>query len=391
MTTSPLLLNELKTFLESYQESKNSFHVFAGFDGFIDKIQKPVLKKEGDTSLFFETIEDFANHLISLKGKSGQVEVVTKKVKSGGNAPILCNALGKLGINSICAGAMGSPEIHPVFSGIHANSKLISILNPGESDALEFTDGKIILSDLEVFDRYDWKCIKAHVNPDEIKKYVENCQLLAFVDWVNLPHASDIWEGFLHDIIKPLKKNDFHFLFDLCDPTRKTVQQIDEILDIMSSFSPYGNVTLGLNENETYKIWMALNGFNLKTNPMKIDLPPLKVAAQSIYNTMSISALLVHPVDRTIVITKKERIEMEGRVVKAPVVLTGGGDNLNAGFCLGLLLGFEMPLCMLLGMAASGSYVQNGVSPDVNDLIAYIKHWSEELVEATHPAAEMPK
>src|SRR5688572_28661871 len=49
-----------------------------------------------------------------------------------------------------------------------------------------------------------------------------------------------------------------------------------------------------------------------------------------------------------------------------PKVLTGGGDNLN-GYCLGLLFGFSLQQCILLGMAVSGAYIQNGTSPDIKE------------------------
>lgn len=72
---------------------------------------------------------------------------------------------------------------------------------------------------------------------------------------------------------------------------------------------------------------------------------------------------------------KQSVIELLGHVVAHPKVLTGGGDNLNAGYCLGLLAGFEVHYCMLLAMAASGAYVQNGESPDMSAIIEFIDKW----------------
>ncbi len=46
---------------------------------------------------------------------------------------------------------------------------------------------------------------------------------------------------------------------------------------------------------------------------------------------------------------------------------------------MGLLAGYEAHQCMLLGMATSGAYIQNGVSPSPDDLIAYIEQWAEKL------------
>jgi hypothetical protein len=199
------------------------------------------------------------------------------------------------------------------------------------------------------------------------------------VDWVNLPHASDIWEGILQDVVKPSGRRDFLFLFDLCDPSKKTTEEIDEVLDLMSCFSPYGKVTLGLNENETLKIWAAINGVDLNLMDPKNKIPPVRVAGDYVHKAMNIDYLLVHPIDRTILYHQHETFEMEGRLVLNPKVLTGGGDNLNAGYCLGLLYDLSLPHCLLLGMAASGAYIQNGISPDMNDLLQYIRTWMDDL------------
>ena len=152
-------------------------------------------------------------------------------------------------------------------------------------------------------------------------------------------------------------------------PQKKTTQEIDEILDVIGCFSSYGKVTLGLNENETLRIWTALNG------RVATEQPSIEVAGDYLYKMMNIDCLLVHPVDRTIAFHQSEIFDLPGRFVTKPKVLTGGVDNLNAGYCLGLLAGFSLPQCILLGMAASGAYVENGVSPDKNDLIRYIDTW----------------
>ncbi len=257
---------------------------------------------------------------------------------------------------------------------MNSKCEVISVLDAGESDAIEFEDGKMIFSELSVFDHYNWQHIINTVGIEKLRKVIMDCDLLAFVDWVNLPHASDIWEGVLNDIIKPSGKEDFLFLFDLCDPSKKTPEEIDEVLDLMSCFSAYGKVTLGLNENETLKIWAAINGREEKNK-----MPPVEEAGDLLYKAMKIDCLLVHPIDRTIVYHQDKTLALHGRLVTEPKVLTGGGDNLNAGYCLGLLSGFSLPQCMLLGMATSGVYIQNGASPEITDIIDYLSIWIEDL------------
>ncbi len=373
------LLGELQQYMEACLLSPSGKKVFVGFDGFVDRIMKAVKQQQNFSTIYFKTIGEFASRINSVSGKSGQIELVTERIKLGGNAPILSNTLGKLGIKSYCAGSLGYPEQHSIFSEMDKTCELISLINPGESSAIEFEDGKIILSELSAFKAYDWKFISATHGIEKIRKPVLDSNIVAFVDWVNLPYSSEIWKGVFEDIIQPSGRKDFLFLFDLCDPSKKTTEQIDEILDIISCFSAYGSVTLGLNENETIKIWCAINGIDVDKPEDRKKIPGVNHAGDSLYKAMNIDCLLVHPVDRTIAFRKHETIELMGRLVTEPKVLTGGGDNLNAGYCLGLLNGLSIQHCMLLGMATSGAYIQNGVSPDLKSIMEYIKFWIEEL------------
>lgn len=83
--------------------------------------------------------------------------------------------------------------------------------------------------------------------------------------------------------------------------------------------------------------------------------------------------------------------QQKGKVIRAPKITTGGGDNFNAGFCFGTLLGFEIADSALLGMAVSGYYVKNGRSPSAAELREYLSEWktngSTELAEYGHGSA----
>jgi len=384
------LLYELRQQVVSLSHTKLNKKAFIGFDGFVDNLKKAVKERQNYSTVYFKTIQEFTQRLSKAIGKSGQVEMVCERIKTGGNAPILANTLALLGIENYCVGSMGYPNLHPVFQTLHKDCHPISVLEPGKSDALEFEDGKLIFSELSVFDVYDWKFIRDTIGIEKIQQMVAGSNLLAFVDWANLQHASDIWDGLLHDAIKPSGRKDFYFLFDLCDPSKKTCTQIDEVLDLISSFSPYGKVTLGLNENETLKIWCALHGVDF-ANPMeKEKIPMVNVAGEMLYKSMNIDCLLVHPVDRTIVYRPYQTIELMGRYITQPKVLTGGGDNLNAGYCLGLLSELSIEYCMLLGMAASGAYIDSGKNPDMNDLLKYLDVWIYDLeqVKESKPVHE---
>jgi hypothetical protein len=371
------LLRRLSDVLPTIPDKIKGKYAFTGFDGFVDTLQRAVRKRQGSQLESFTTIHQFADHLQTLSGKSGQVEVVTKKTKMGGNAPILANALTKLDVQSICVGAMGSPVLDSHFSVLPSSCELISLLPPGISTAIEFSDGKLILSDFSAFNEYTWSFVKNHKEYKRSRKKLSECVLFALVDWTNLLHASDLWQGFLDDEIKSATKRDRIFFFDLCDPSRKSKEEVKQVLRIISSFSQHGQVVLGLNENEATKVWQAIQ--EPTTQPALI-MPSLHEIGSTIQQFIRIDIVLIHPRDRSLAVKGNgEIIELQGHVVLEPAVLTGGGDNLNAGFCTGLLACLSIEESMLLGMATSGSYVKNGASPTFVELQEYITAWIAEL------------
>lgn len=367
-------LTELDQKLAEWIRHPQPRHVVAGFDGFVDSIRKAVRRKDETGTHYYDKIGDFADRIAGAAGKSSQIEMQVMQTKMGGNAPILSNALGALGIRSTCIGSMGLPDRHAVFSSISNQCQTVSVASPGESDAVEFSDGKLIFSDLGNLEMYDWNHVRKTVGLDKLKTIFNGSDFIALVDWANLHHATDLWEGLLNDVIKPSGRRNFMFLFDLCDPSKKPAQALDDILDIISSYSFYGSVTLGINENEAITSWHELTGSSGDNS--------LHNVGKFIHCATTIDCLLIHPLDRSMMFHKNEFFEIPGRFVKNPKLQTGGGDNLNAGYILGRLAGFTLQESMVLGMAASGFYVQEGRSASVADLQKYIRQWKHELQEA---------
>lgn len=341
-----------------------------GFDGYIDLIQKVVRSSEKESKQYFCGLGEMGNHIAAAAGKSAQLEICTVTKKAGGNGPIMANCLAHLGIQNHCIGTMGRPTIHESFSHIHSNCNLISVGEPGITNALEFEDGKLMLSELSTFHTLDWTYILDLQGAALIDQYLSESDLIAMVDWANLPLCTQLWKQ-MHQHIRRAGFSDKIYFFDLCDPSKKTPDEISTVLGVISAFRQLGTVILGLNENEAMKVHQVLEPAN---GPIS-DALGLDTITQNIFNAMDIDLLLIHPNDRTVIVTKDGVRTFKGHIVQAPKVLTGGGDNLNAGFCFGLLNLFSIEESAILGMATSGAYIQNGNSPTVADLITYLNHF----------------
>jgi len=371
-----------KNFLESalqklsaVKEEDLSKNTFVGLDGYVDLIQRAVKSQTTKGPEYFETIADFALHLGKAAGKSGQVELVTQEKKLGGNAPIMAHSLGSLGFETACIGNFGEQSIIDVFQDINEKVELLSIGEPAMTNALEFHDGKLILSEVGPFKIQDWAYIKDKAKIENLIQKVDESVLIALVDWCNLPYSTESWKGILHDVLPKTTTKDRYFFFDIADPSRRSDDEIKEALDTIGQYRAFGKVTLGLNENETEKLYSCLVRMN---NENEVDRFDLIDKGKYIFEHISVWNLLVHPTNRSISIQKDSVIELYGRVVEKPKISTGGGDNFNAGYCLGQMLGYDLEECMVTGMANSGAYVQNGQSANIDNLKVYIQNWISE-------------
>lgn len=337
-----------------------------GFDGYIDQIKKVVKKREGASFEAFPSIAAFSERLAFAAGKSAQLELVTQEVKLGGNGPIMANALATLGFDTTCIGTLGDPDIHPLFVDLPA--QLFSVGPPAETLALEFGDGKLILSDVKAFDDLGWERLQEKIGLDQLESLFRENKLLALVDWSNLPLANDLLTGILIHLMPKLEDKPYTFFFDLADPTAKPPADIKEIVKTIGRFSGFGQVTLGVNENEAIFLYQI----HFPDRPIPADL---KLLGRSLFDQLKLDQLVIHPLDRALLITKAGAIEQMGKVVKEPKIQTGAGDNLNAGYCLGLTLGVSESACLVAGIANSGAYVSYGHSPNVSELQEYLKGW----------------
>lgn len=343
-----------------YEKNLESCRAVLGFDGYIDELFRVVEKGDSRSGYsFYKDIPSFATRIGAAAGKSADLEIVSTDIKLGGNAPIMANALAALGIDTACMGAMGYPEIHPVFAEMAERLQCISVCQPAYTSALEFTDGKVMLANVKPLEKLNWEGLKTILGIDFLREQFAAADLIALVNWSGVVGAEDMWEGILEEVLPETGKKERSFFFDLADPSKKSKEEICAVMELMSKFSAFGSVVLGLNENEALKVYAALE--KETTDLVKI--------AQYLRTRLGICAVVLHPIDRCVVAAKDGVFTKFGTVVENPRISTGGGDNFNAGFCLGRLLGMPLGECAVLGMRTSGWYVAHGYSPSLGQLM----------------------
>ena len=339
---------------------------FLGFDACIDNIVRVVMdRSENDGTDFFSDSNQLGEFLLKLDNKSCGLELQTKLSKIGGNMVITANSLGNLGIHVECVGTFGMPDILPVFRTMSANCTLHTIADTITATALEFVNSKVIMFDPGPYNNLTWEGIKDIIGVEKIREMLSGKQLISFVNWSEIENSSQIWKGILDEILPEadFKGSRPFFFTDFSDCSRKSKEEIRTALDLLGRFRNYFRVNLSLNQNEAALIARAMDLHNQVSDNEFI---------KALFRLCNTDVLIIHRVNDAIAYNGKNFEQCETFYCKDPKILTGGGDNFNAGYCYSLFKDFNLFQSLLVSNAVSGSYVKTGFSPDVEHLIKFL-------------------
>ncbi len=365
---------------DSVQILQDSISV-VGFDGYIDKVVLVRQERSGDTEYadqgdsYFKTLREFAAYLSNKDGFSCSIEMETTVEKIGGNMPIAGHALGCLGVQTHCIGALGSyPEVAPIFYNMSSNCKLYPIVNPGWCVAMQFSNGKVMMYDNQEINNLKFTTIVDCLSLSSLINIFERSQLIGLFNWSELKNAQDIWQGLITHVFPALTKNNARkIMIDISDCSGRDNSKVYEMLSYIRQISEMIATIVSVNENEARMLACILDindscmDENDKDGYYERIIVDLKKA-------VGCTIFIIHLIDRSISVDNNNQSTMvKHRFIKNPTLQIGGGDNYNAGVCAGLLCGFSISDCMVIGGAVGSYYVENGNSPNLFQLVRYLE------------------
>lgn len=343
------------------KEEKEYLNILCGFDGFVDYIVCPVKAEETEGSVYFETIEEFGRYLVSKAGKSCSLKLDTKQCRMGGNAPVFSAAAALMGEKVTCIGALGDNGFHTAFEKLAEYGNFFSIAEPGQSTALEFRDGKILLAQNSDLDRVDYERVAERIGEDRLSAYIRKADLIALLNWSELSNATNLWKGILENCFLDIRPEDGkRILVDLCDCSARTGEQLEEMFCLLQRFAQYGEVLLTLNENEAD---VLRKHFGIEQQE------PLRLI-RSLYEKMNIQHLVVHAIGYACGINQDECEYVPSQAVERPVISTGAGDHFNSGLAVTWGRGMCLKAALEIANAVTCFYVSKGVGPTEDDLMS---------------------
>ncbi|MCC7408237.1 MAG: carbohydrate kinase family protein [Phycisphaeraceae bacterium] len=362
--------------LRALEPVLNEHPAVVGFDGFIDSIIR-VVDKRHDAERFdpIPSIAGLGQRILGAAGMSCNIELVVTRQKLGGNGPIMAAALAEAGLPTSYVGALGYPEVHPVFADFAKRADCLSIAEAAYTDALEFSDGKLMLGKLQTLGDVNWQRLKQADHDGWLNKTFGRSSLIAMVNWTMLPHMDTIWKHLAGDLLPSLpqpKHGRRKIFIDLADPEKRTRDDLAAALRQCASFQPWADVVLGVNFKESDQVARTLN---LTTVASERDTAGLRSLAQRILETLRIAAVVIHPRHGAAgAVTRNGKVDtawFDGPFIEHPKLSTGAGDNFNAGFCLGLLAELDLEAALCVGTATSGYYVRQAGSPTLRQLTEF--------------------
>lgn len=345
-----------------------------GLDGFVDTILHLVDQRHGKGEDFtrLETIAEFGSRVSQAAGKSANIEMYPRMEKLGGNGPIMANALVAAGFPLRYIGSLGKPHLHPVFEDFAKKTHALSIADPGLTNALEFTDGKIMMGITKCLDDITFDAIVEAMGEGAFLDELSRSSMVALVNWTMIPNMTEIFESLLSRALPNLPPLDGGraFFFDLADPEKRSDSELVRALRVIGKFQSHGNVIIGFNLAEGQQVSEAMD---IGETGESVD--SLKAMAAKIRRELGVKMVVVHPKERAACATKDGEWCVEGPYEPKPKITTGAGDHFNAGFMTGQQLGLSPEACLTVGVCFSGFYVRTAKSPSLNDIDSFLRNW----------------
>ena len=316
-----------------------NFTAAVGFDGYIDRIARVIKNSETDSHTFHTDIGQFSELIHSMAGKSGDMEIVTIETRPGGNAPIIAGALTFLGANTVLIGTTK----HEVFNKMSPDIRHISYGMPGDTLALEFDDGKLMLADITDMRAAVISVLNDNKLLDEIVSAYTAVDLCVLTNWASMPEMHNLWEVVLSEIRK--RKDNPKILFDLADFTKRSTGDVVKLIELIKSVSGF-QAYLGLNDKEAL----------LLTEKLGHKKTCVEEASDFIFTTAG-CAVITHTIGYCVYAGPSGQLTVKGEVAKHPIISTGAGDHFNAAFANAVMHGIDLTEAMELANKFSYSYV----------------------------------
>lgn len=340
-------------------ESPTGGDVVFGFDGYLDTVRE--LRQEASAGTErITSLEVVGNRILEAVEADSSLSFGWQTIgkRAGGHVCHLARAYDRLGYDPTLVGTLGDP-VRPFFEDRFGHLDVHSLGTPGTTDAVEFNDGKLLITEAGDIENVDWDWLLETVGRDTLADALEGTHLLGIGYWAMIVGLPGILDGLRERVWPMLADPPEHVLIDPADIRRLAPEDVVAIADATSRFATVTNLTVSANRVET----QATAGIICD----QVSEDPVE-NAHRLFEALDVDRVVSHGVNQSTCVGTDGATSVSVEPVTDPALTTSAGDHFNAGFSLGLIEGLSESAALVTGNAFARQFVETGRTPDYDEL-----------------------
>ncbi|MCX6970831.1 MAG: PfkB family carbohydrate kinase [Verrucomicrobia bacterium] len=347
--------------------------ILLGCDGFVDETYEIVeVRKSQSEFTPMKKLKQFGELLVERADGGVGVELVPKRRCEGGFGINTGRVAGCLGLKPCLPGLYGGQAIDPAYHEFEEICHLVSLGDPALTIALEFGDGKVLMSDLQAVSSLTWEDFKKHFGEEKLKELFSGVDILGLGYWSLTANFDGLFKGFMeqYETGTPPRR----MFFDFADIKKKSSESFIKSLELIKSFNSRIPMTFSLNEHEVLELFSRVG----------VERPELKPAAIASALTITrekigFDELVVHTPEFA---AASSAAEGEAHAIQDRqtnvVRLAGAGDSFNGGFLCASLGDLPLKERLVIANAVTAFFVTHATGPNKEELLAQIEKASDK-------------
>jgi len=346
--------------------------VLLGCDGFVDETYEIVEVRKSPTEFVpMKRLRQLGELLVARADGGVGMELVPKRRCEGGFAINTGRVAACLGLKPCLPGLYGKDSIDPAYHEFQDTCELLSLGNPALTIALEFGDGKVLMSNLEAVSSLTWNDFKKHFGEKKLKELFAGVDILGLGYWSLTANFDGLFHGFMdqYETTTPPRR----MFFDFADIKKKSSESFVKSLEMIRAYNDKIPMTFSLNEHEVMELFSRIG----------VERPELKPAAIAAALTaarkkIGFDELVVHTPEFGAASSAKEgeAYALQERQTKV-VRLAGAGDSFNGGYLCASLGNLPLKQRLVIANAVTAYFVTHGTGPTKEQLLAQIEKASD--------------
>lgn len=347
--------------------------ILLGCDGFVDETYQIVeVRKSATEFTAMNKLRQLGELIVARADGGVGVELVPKRRCEGGFAINTGRIAACLGLKPVLPGLYGSPSIDPAYEPFEEICELASLGNPALTIALEFNDGKVLMSNLAAVSNLNWSHFESHFGEDRLKEMFSGVDILGLGYWSLTANFNELFLGFMaqYDSLTPPRR----MFFDFADIKKKSSESFIESLKLIQSYNEKIPMTFSLNEHEVLELFSRVGVDHPELSPAPIA-DALKIAREKI----GFDELVVHTPEFAAASSKSDGEAYAKQDRQTNVIrLAGAGDSFNGGYISASLGHLSLRERLVFANAAAAFFVTKATGPTKEEMLAQIEKASDK-------------